>query len=323
MVSSKHCAILALALLLPAAPSRAQSLRSVESAAGGFEHARLGSIPPSFGTGEFTFELWIRPDVAFPVGDCGSESERLRNWCTQNNLPYPDSSWWFDGNFMLDGHNNGGFPNGTFTLQFYGGGRLRWLFGDGEDTITAASHWSVGDGRAVNAPALLDGNWHQVTLVRRWTGTTQALLELWIDGALIHSETSDRRTNMRQWWDGYPADGPSQGGWFLLAEKQVAENRFDVIEDYKGWIDELRFWARAKPAGEIASDWDAPVTGTEPGLVGWFDFSDVNAASTQSCDRLATSRCMQLVPRGARSARSADNAPLGGAGVAILADGFE
>lgn len=302
-------------------PAPAQSLRSEASEAGAYEHARLGRIPPGFGAGEFTLELWFRPDGSFPVGPCGSTAERLVNWCTQNNLPYPSLDWWYDGNFLLDGHNNAAFPDGTFTLQFYGGGRLRWLFGDGEGAATAGSQWSVGDGRAPNAPQLLDGQWHHATLVRRWSGSSAARLELWIDGAFVHAETSNRRTDMRVYWDSYPDAGPSQQGWFLLAEKQAAENLVGVIEDYKGLVDELRFWSRAKSPAEIASGWNAPVAGSEPGLVGWFDFSDATPAATLSCDRLEPTRCMQLVPRGARTARSPLDAPLGGP--TLFGDGFE
>lgn len=310
-----------MAASMAAFAAQAQSLRSVESAAGAYEHARLGRIPAGFGAGEFTFEIWFRPDAAFPVGPCASTAQRLVNWCTQNNLPYPSSDWWFDGNFLLDGHNNGAFPNGTFSLQFYGGGRLRWLFGDGEGTATAGSHWSVGDGRATGAPNLLDGQWHHATLVRRWSGSTAARLELWIDGAFVHAETSNRRTDMRTWWDAYPDDGPAQDGWFVLAEKQVAENLVGVIEDYKGNVDELRFWSRAKPPSEIAATWAAPLNGSEPGLVGWFDFSDVVPAATRACDRLEATRCLQIVARGARSGISPDDAPL--AQPVLYSNGFE
>jgi hypothetical protein len=321
MPLTRHQRAASLLILLAPLAATAQSLRSVESETGGFEHARLGRIPAGFGTGEFTFELWFRPDASFPVGPCASTAQRLVNWCTQNNLPYPSSDWWYDGNFLLDGHNNASFPNGTFTLQFYGGGRLRWLFGDGADTATAGSQWSVGDGRAAGAPLLLDGQWHHATLVRRWTGASAARLELWIDGVFVHAETSDRRTDMRTWWDSYPDAGPSQQGWFLLAEKQVAENLVGVIEDYKGRVDELRFFSRAKAAPEIAATWDAPLNGSEPGLVGWFDFRDALPGATRTCDRLDATRCMQIVPRGARSAISPDDAPI--APAALFADGFE
>lgn len=169
--------------------------------------------------------------------------------------PYSSGSWWFDGNFLLDGHNNNaccGFSDGTFSLQFYGGGRVRWLFGDGM-SAGPGGVWSIGAFPATNTPTLLDGEWHQLTLVRRWSGTSDADLELWIDGALVDSETSTVRTDMTFWWDTWPGFG-AQAGWFWGTEKQAAIGVLSQYEDYKGLVDEVRFWSRAKSAAEIAQE---------------------------------------------------------------------
>lgn len=235
-------------------------------------------IPAGFGEGEFTFELWIKPDNNYPVGPVtgwnGNISNKAFNWSDVDNQPYSSSSWWYDGNFLLDGHNNNsGNIEGTFSLQFYGGGRLRWHFGDGVYG-GEGGHWSVEAYPASSTPSLLDGVWHQVTLVRRWVGTAEADLELWIDGSLIATERSSERTNMRNYWDSWVGWQTNQAGWFWGTEKQVAINNSSQYEDYKGLIDEIRYWNLAKTAEEIGANFNASVSGNESGLVGYYDFSE-------------------------------------------------
>jgi len=274
------------------------------------DHAVQTDIPPGFGQGEFTFELWIRPDNSFPVGPTDGGQDQLRNWTEDDNTPYSSGNWWFDGNFLLDGHNNGsGFAQGTFTLQFYGAGRVRWLFGDDARPMPDGDLWSVGAFPASNAPSLLDGQWHQITLVRRCPGSG-ATLELWIDGTLIDTETSNGCVNMRQWWDGWSGFPGNQQGWFWGAEKEAAIGS-QQYEDYKGLVDEVRFWSRAKSAAEIGANYDDPVSGSETGLVGVYRFDEGSGNSV--CDALDAGRCMTLVESPA-NVWSTDNAPLSGSG---------
>lgn len=252
------------------------------------------TIPAGFGEGEFTLELWIRPNNSFPVGPVRGGDEQRLNWASDDNTPYV-GNWWFRGNFLLDGHNNGsGFSLGTFSLQFYGGGRVRWLFGDGSSNIPPGGVWSVGAFPATNTPTLLDGAWHQLTLVRRWSGQSDAQLELWIDGSLVDTEISDVQSNMRQWWDSWPGFPPNQDGWFWGAEKQAAVGVLSQYEDYKGLVDELRFWSIAKSPAEIAANYSDPVTGTEPGLLANYAFEE--GQGTSVCDSIDSSpiRCMSL-----------------------------
>ncbi len=251
------------------------------------------TIPAGFGDAEFTMELWLKPNDNFPVGPVSSGSDQLNNWSNVDNMPYGSPSWWYAGNFLLDGHNNAGFGLGTFSLQLYGGGRLRWLFGDGTPGI-AGGHWSIGAFPASSTQDLLDGNWHQVSLVRRFVGQqSNAELQLWIDGALVASETSNLRTNMRQWfdaWNGFPANQP---GWYWGAEKQAAIGSLGQYEDFKGLLAEVRFWSIAKTNTQLMNDWDKVVTGTEQGLVGWFPMND--GAGTSTCDVLDASSCVTLL----------------------------
>lgn len=299
--------MLATSMALSPQASRAASLGFFVNAANDYDFGRQLTIPAGFGDGEFTFELWIKPDESFPIGPTqGGGSDVMNNWSDADNTPLSAGNWWFEGNFLLDGFNNGAFQNGTFALQFYGSGRVRWLFGDGVSPGLGDVH-SIQASPASSGPNLLDGAWHQLTLIRRWSGSTDADLELWIDGVMIDSVTVAQRTDMRVWWDAWPGFPASQNGWFWGAEKQAAVGALSQYEDYKGLVDEMRFWSRAKSAAEIANDWFKPVVGSEPGLVGWFEFE---GSGLSACDSLSPAQCisLNLMKSGFRDS---ENAPLG------------
>lgn len=299
------------AALLCAPALDAGSLDWRQSSPGNFDYGRQLTLPAGFGAGEFTLEVWIRPNNGFPTGSTAGGGQ-LTNWSTEDFSPYSSVGWWFNGNFLLDGHNNAGsnFQNGTFSLQLYGGGRVRWLFGDGASGGLSGNLWAVQASQTSSAPTLLDGAWHHLALVRRFSGASQSTLELWIDGALIDTETSTARTNMATtyWnnWTGFPA---GQQGWFWGVEKQAALG--STWEDYKGLIDELRFWSRAKNTTELGTTWQSAVTGSESGLVGWYDFSAGSGTST--CSAIVTSQCMTLINTAA-NVWNADEAPTTGGG---------
>ncbi len=312
----RRFAALAVSLCLAVAGAvHAASVEWFVNAPSDYDYGRQLVLPPGFGAGEFTFELWIRPNNSFGVGSTADGTAgQLTDWSDANNQPYGSSDWWFQGNFLLDGHNNNNnFEDGTFSLQFYAGGRVRWLFGDGPAGLSGGVR-SVPSSRASNEPSLLDGQWHQITLVRRWAGTG-ATLELWIDGTLIASEPSTRQRDMEAtyWasWSGFPTN---QRGWYWGAEKQAAIGMRTQYEDYKGRIDEMRFWSRAKTAMEISTGFANPVTGMETGLVGRYGFDE--GSGTVACDSLAPTtptRCMTLV-NAKTGVWSTDNAPLSGSG---------
>lgn len=243
-----------------------------------YDFGRQLNIPAEFGTGEFTFELWIKADDSFPFGATNGGVEQRTNW---TNIPAnPQASdgygWWYKGNFLLDGHANAGNSRGTFSLQFYGGGRLRWHFYD------SAGEWFVQALNVNTAPNVVDGNWHKITLVRRWVGSSDAQLELWIDAVLIAQQTSSVRENMRTYWDTWAGFATDNEGWFWGTEKLAAIDYFDQYEDYKGLIDELRLWNKAKSELEIQNSFQVAVTGSEEGLVGLFQFNE--GTGTASCN---------------------------------------
>lgn len=300
---ARRAALTLITVCACSASATAASLAFFENAARNYDYGRQTTLPAGFGDGDFTLEIWLLADETLPVGSTAPDADPQRNWSNANPAPYSTPSWWYSGNFLLDGHNNTSFHNGTFSLQLFNGGRVRWLFGDG-----SAAQARPGGLHAIqqsSSASLLDGQWHQVTLVRRASGDG-AILEMWIDGAIVASETTSSMTNMRTWWDGWP--GFPETGWVWGAEKQAALGTISQYEDYKGNIDELRFWSRAKSASEIASNYRQPVTGSEPGLVGHYDFE-----STNLCNQLGGSQCISTFNLNA-NARSLLNAPLTGSG---------
>ncbi len=290
--------------------AEAGSFEFVVNAANNHDYGRQLIIPGGFGSGEFTFELWLRPSESLPVGPIDDDTlQQLVYWAEEDHEPYSSSTWWFRGNFLLDGHNNVSFLDGTFSLQFYGGGRLRWSFGDGV-YAGPGGHWSVQAYPASAAPTLLDGRWHHVACVRRWDDGSGARLELWIDGTLVAEEMTPARTNMfaAYWntWGGFPG---GQEGWFYGAEKQAAIGVIPQYEDYKGLIDEVRFWNRAKTVEELQYEWSNAVDPFAPGLGGLYQFDENGGGAT--CNPVMESWDCILFHRTHPDQWSEENAPFG------------
>ncbi|MFN0246686.1 MAG: hypothetical protein ACKV2T_07240 [Kofleriaceae bacterium] len=238
------------------------------------DYAKLAVLPAPFGEAEYSVELLIKLDDSFPVGPVPNGTEQQRsNWYDGDPAPYSNSEWWYSGNFLLDGHNNSAFHRGTFSLQFYAGGALRWLIGD-NGGAGSGGVWAIEVHPATNQDSLLDGAAHAVALVRRWEGSTSARYEMWIDGVLRASEVSPVRTNMRQWWTDWSDFPPNQDGWFWGAEKQAAIGSLPQYEDYKGLLADLRLWPRALSAQEIATP------GPDGNGVARFQFGEGSGDST-------------------------------------------
>ncbi len=280
-------AVVIVALLCILNPAYAGSLEFRASEPQRYDYALQRALPPGFGKGEFTLEFSLRPATEFAVGSTADGADQLTNWSAADPAPYSSEDWWFAGNFLLDGHNNASFGEGTFSVQLYGGGRVRWLFGDGTAIDRPGKLWAVQPVPAANSPTLLDGKWHRVALVRRAEGKPQ--LELWIDGSLSANTPIERVVNMRRWWDSWRGYPDKQTGWFWGSEKQAAVGELRQWEDFKGQLDKVSFWTRALSAPELT----AGSTANKDGLVGQNDFDD--NTPERSCDSLDAARCWQLV----------------------------
>jgi len=248
-------------------------------------------LPAGFGSGEFTLEVRFWADNTYPIGPTRPENTlaQCKNWAEEDHEPYSRSDWWFEGNFLLDGHNNNNFEQGSFSLQFYGGGRLRWLFGDGAPDIRQYC-WSVGVYPALQTPSLLDGEWHWVSAVRRWNEAGGADLELWIDGALIATEHTSARTDLWTFWKDWNAFYPEEAGWYWGAEKQAAVRKLRQYEDFKGKLSEIRFWSVAlSPETLTQRRREHTVDKSESGLVGLYHLPEqfggeaCNASTGEEC----------------------------------------
>ncbi len=240
------------------------------------DFATLTALPSGFGAGEFTFEISINPDDSIALGDTSGGANQRNLWSDSTAQPYDNGSWWFEGNFLLDGHNNNTFQNGTFSLQI-ANGRVRWTFGDG----TNAGPGNVF-GIQQSSGSVLDGNWHKIACVRRWGSGGTADLELWVDGVLVDSETSNVRTNMATtyWdsWSGYPSN---QDGWFFGAEKQAAVGVLSQYEDFKGPIDNVAFYNAARPVSELQQGSHAISPATQ-GYADHWEFSEQTGSVASS-----------------------------------------
>lgn len=261
-----------------------RSINFVESAggAGSYERAVISSLPSGFGTGEFTLEVFFRclSNVTYALGDTtlGGIGQR-QNWSNSNPTRYGTSDWWFPGNFLLDGHNNNSNGAGTFDIQI-AAGRPRWLFGDGSGSLPTGGVWGI---QSAATNTVLDNQWHHLACVRRFSGASSSDLELWLDGTLVDTQTSDVRTNMATtyWnsWTGWPT---GQQNWMWGTEKQAALGEISQYEDFKGQLGEVRFWSIARSTTDLANDF-APVSNGATGLAGiyrWLEQTGTTSASS-------------------------------------------
>lgn len=270
-------------LAAQAVSAEAGSLRFVESRPTHYDFVDIGRLPPTFGKGEFALEMWIKPDASYPVGPVRRGTyEQLRHWSDSDPEPYSSDGWWLAGNWLLDGHTRprgydpGDSREGTFSLQFYGGGRLRWMFADAGTGMPKGMVHAVQAWPAATTPSLLDGRWHHVVALRRWRDPGGAMLELWIDGRMIAATPIASRTDMRRFWNklAHPDDPAALGGWALGSEVMTAWNTvLTQYEDYKGHVDDLAFWDRAPMEAEIAA-WARGERSSRTGLLAHFSFNE-------------------------------------------------
>jgi len=196
-------------------PASSASLRLLENKPAEYDFVDIAALPSEFGRGEFAFELWLKPDAGYPTGPVWRASyNQLRNWSDADPEPYSSDGWRLAGNWLIDGHTRpegfhpGDTREGTFSLQFYGGGRLRFMFADAKEGMPKGMVHAVQAWPASSTPSLLDGKWHHVLAVRRWREPAGATLELWVDGQQIAATNIPHRADMRGFWNrlAHPVD---------------------------------------------------------------------------------------------------------------------
>lgn len=274
----------ALLALAPTMDTHSASLHFLANHPENYDFVDIRSLPSEFGRGEFTFELWVKPDNSFGVGPVRRGTiDQLNKWAEEDPKPYSDSGWWWAGNWLLDGFTrphgitSKDTREGSFGLQLYGGGRVRWTFADGDDGLPLGKVWAVQAWPASSTPSLLDGKWHHISCVRRWREPSGARLELWIDGQQIAGTDIPKRVDMRQYWDKlpHPENPKAVGGWTIGSEVMTAWNYyFTQYEDYKGLVDEMTLWNRALNAADLSTRWREMTKDSARGLLAHFTFDE-------------------------------------------------
>ncbi|RZT91314.1 concanavalin A-like lectin/glucanase superfamily protein [Ancylomarina subtilis] len=317
--------------------NQTKSLRFTKNETGKHEYANIANLPSTFGVGEFTLEMWIKPDNSFPVGPTpwpqdpfplkqedvnqwAKNEDQLTNWSNSSEEPYSSTGWWWHGNWLLDGFSrNYGDRDGSFALQFYGGGRLRWLFDDGTGPSADKGYvYSVGVYPATETPSLLDGKWHNIQCVRRWIGKSEAQLELWVDGKIIDKKVIPTRVDMqKQFWNDWGVGNPpGLKGWLIGGEEQASSGvlvdyYWHQFEDYKGLVDELRFWNKAKSQDELQKHWNKAITKNIFGLVGYYSFENINIPSNYLIkDKIEENKAIMSLHKFDLQNLSNENAPI-------------
>ena len=110
--------------------------------------------------------------------------------------------------------------------------------------------------------AVIDGNWHQVTMT--WKQNTEGGFRSYLDGRLV-----DQRDSV---------DAPIPNINAPLYFGAFNGNR----EFANGELDEIAIWERALTPEEVRNDWFRKRTGSEEGLVGYWNFDDDTADDLSS-----------------------------------------
>jgi hypothetical protein len=244
-----------------------------QNAASQHDYILQETLPVGWGDDEWELECWVRLDNSFPVGATTDDTPgQLTNWAQEDATPLSSSSWWYKGNFLLDGFNNNTIRNGSIGLQVYGAGRIRATIGDG--VARTGDVLPIQAAVTANTPSLLDALWHKLHLCRRRNGSG-SLYELRIDRTLVASNTSAVfPTFYTTWWGSWA--GFLEAGFIWGAEKQAAflNNGMTQYEDFKGWIKDIVLREGARSGIEIEATWNRRVQPTDPGVVGLYRFSE-------------------------------------------------
>ncbi|MEQ8470346.1 MAG: LamG-like jellyroll fold domain-containing protein, partial [Marinoscillum sp.] len=104
----------------------------------------------------------------------------------------------------------------------------------------------------ITIPYTVTTGWHHLAVTHN---TTTLVSSLYIDGSFIGSGTHDN---------------PFIGN----TDFKIGNNAWDSSSPFIGEIDEVRVWNTARSEAQIASLKDEQLTGSDPGLIAYYDFSD-------------------------------------------------
>jgi hypothetical protein len=107
------------------------------------------------------------------------------------------------------------------------------------------------------------------------TGTVPT--DQWSHVAVTYSRGNFRAFYINGQKDSQSTNAPALGaGWgnYIMIGDGYQDANADRNGNYKGAIDEVRLWNRARSASEIAADLGFRLRGDEPGLIGYWRFDD-------------------------------------------------
>lgn len=146
-------------------------------------------------------------------------------------------------NYATLWYNRGGSSNAGFQYD-------RWT----DDTKVKAV-WNAAAELPTETP--VPGQWNHIAMVVTATSKT-----LYVNGVATAETGSSFAI--------YPMDGTTYIGWDNAAVDRTLEGLFD----------EFRVWNVEKTAQELADDMNKPLTGSEAGLIGYWNFDDGAAVAT-------------------------------------------
>lgn len=174
-----------------------------------------------------------------------------------------------------------------------GQGFMLTLESDGSFTLTAGNGTTYNQFRARtgswsgwdNLPNLFDDNWHFVSIARLASGNYNLLLDGQYYSGMYTSNSST-----------YSVDVDSTAPLLLGAAGDSATND----NFFTGCIDEIRIWNLERTSQQMLEYMNTSLTGTEPGLVGYYTFSNGNGTdSSPTANYASPSGYMQWVTPGA------------------------
>ncbi|MEQ8423157.1 MAG: LamG-like jellyroll fold domain-containing protein, partial [Cyclobacteriaceae bacterium] len=241
-------------------------------------------------TASFSNTTLLAPEIAYfyrVKATNGSGDSGYTNLKAGTTITAPGNALDFDGaNDYVDLPDPSVFDFGTgdFTVEAYINGRnvgggSQVIVGDfGTDVTNALTFWISGNSvRAavggptphLSTPAILtNNNWYHVAFVREGD---QA--KIYVDG-VEQASTTGLATELIQSPDN------------MTIGRQIGGSPFY----FNGLIDEVRFWNFARSAPQILSDLQIPVSGSEVGLVAYYQFDQGIAGGNN------TSPAVDLLP---------------------------
>lgn len=243
------------------------------------EYGSITTIPDGFGDGEFTFVVWVLLNTAYPTGTTANDV--WNNWATDDPQPNTGGWEWYNANWLIDGHNNTTTNNGSFDLNFYGGGRPRWILGDGTNFTGVQTYPASG------VASLLDDAWHAIFCIRRFSGASDSDLELWVDTTSYGSETVTNRVNLAtSYWDSWTGFPANQDGFWFGEEKLSALGLGGKVPDFKGWVGPMGFYNVAMDSAERAAVIADGIQPSQNGYLDHWNFIEGSGSTATSANAL-------------------------------------